>query len=210
MNYIQMVTQRKKNKKLKLTKSAQFGFSFLELMIVFALLGLLGAFVVPNLFKTKQGAQRKEFLASFEQLMKDAVLRSILTHSVHQIYIDLVGGTIQTRVYDPKSIETNRHKRFIRVVDEQYVTQIPTLNQKNLDLKRFKIKNFFINGVEELVAGTAALDLMFYIMPDGTSQAIIANMIDEDEDGLQPDVQFSYEINPFYARMSVHDAFQTP
>jgi type II secretory pathway pseudopilin PulG len=179
-------------------------------MVVFALLGLLGAFVVPNLFKVKQGVQRKEFLASFEHLLKDAVLRAVLTDSVHQIYIDVAGGKIQTRIFDPQSIETNRHKKFILLQDQQYLTQIPSKNQKNLDLKRFKIKNFFINGIEELVAGTAVLDLMFYIMPDGSSQAIIANVIDEDEDGVQPDVQFSYEINPFYARMSVYDRFQTP
>jgi type II secretory pathway pseudopilin PulG len=209
MNCIHWAILQKKKKKLK-HKSNQSGFSLLELMVIFALLGLLGAFVVPNLFKTKQGAQRKEFLASFEHLLKDAVLRAIMTNSVHQIYIDLVGGTIQTRIYDSQSIETNRHKQFKPLVDEQYLTRIPSKYQKNLDLKRFKIKNFFINGIEELVPGTATLDLMFYVMPDGSSQAIIANMVDEDEDGVQPDVQFSYEINPFYARMSVYDTFQTP
>jgi type II secretory pathway pseudopilin PulG len=210
MSFIQTATQRKKNKELKLKKSAQPGFSFLELMIVFALLGLLGAFVVPNLFRAKQGAHRKEFVASFEHLLKDAVLRAILTNSMHQIFIDLAGGTIQTRIYDPQSIETNRHKKFKALVDDQYLARIPSKDQKNLDLKRFALKNFFINGIEELQPGTATLDISFYIMPDGTSQAIIANLVDQDEDGLEPDVQFSYEINPFNARMVLHDAFQTP
>ncbi len=186
------------------------GFSLIELMIVFALLGMLGAFVVPNLFRQKQGAARKEFLDSFATLLKNAVLRSIVTNSVHQIYIDLVHGVIQIRVHDPKSIETNQHKQFVPLHDQEYVTQIPAVHQKNLDLHQFSIKNFYINGVEELVAGTQTLDIMFYIMPDGTSQAIIANMVDEDPDGLAPDIKFSYEINPFYARMQVHDTFTTP
>jgi len=51
---------------------------------------------------------------------------------------------------------------------------------------------------------------MFYVMPDGTSQAIVANFIDQDEDSVTPDVQFSFVINPFYARMTNYDAFQTP
>ncbi len=205
-----MVIQKKKNKELKFKKTVQSGFSFLELMIVFALLGLLGAFVVPNLFRARQGAHRKEFLSSLQRLVQDAVVRSILTDSIHQIFIDLAGSKIQTRIYDSQSIEINRHKQFKPLVDDQYVTCIPTQGQKDLDLSRFGIKNFFINGVEELQPGTATLDISFYIMPDGTSQAIIANMVELDENSLQPDVQFSYEINPFNARMTIHDTFQTP
>ena len=185
------------------TKKAQPGFSLLELMIVLALIGLLGAFVVPNLFRTKHGAERKEFLTSFETLLKDAVLRSIVENETHQIYIDIVHELIQTRIYDETSIEANQHKQFTRVQDNQYLTEIKFS-------KQFKFQNFFINGVEELVAGTAALDILFYIMPDGTSQAIIANVIDQDEDGSVSDVNFSFVINPFYARMSVYETFQAP
>ena len=46
-------------------------------------------------------------------------------------------------------------------------------------------------------------------MPDGTSQPVIANLIDESDDALL-DVNFSFVVNPFYARMSVYDRFQTP
>ena len=203
MIYIQKVILKKKKIELMQNKRAQSGFSLLELMIVLALIGLLGAFVVPNLFRTKQGAERKEFSTSFETLLKDAVLRSIVEKKDHQIYIDIAHELIQTRVYDKSSIETNKHKQFTRVEDEQYVTEIKFSNQ-------FKFQNFFINGIEELVSGTAALDILFYVMPDGTSQAIIANIVDQDEDGINPDVNFSFVINPFYARMSVYETFQAP
>ena len=184
-------------------KHAQSGFSVLELMIVLFLFGLLGAFVVPNLFRTKQGVERKEFLSSFETLIKDSVARSISHNQMHQIFIDIAHEVIQTRVYDPQSIEVNQHKKFTPLVDFEYVTSIPFL-------KRFHIKNFFINGIDEVTPGNAMQDVSFYIMPDGTSQAIIANIVDEDEDGQVQDVQYSFVINPFYARMSVHEAFQTP
>ena len=184
-------------------KATQSGFSFLELIVVFALISLLGAFVVPNLFRTKQGADRKEFLASFDTLLKDAVLQSITENKIHQIFIDIDHELIQTRVYDAQSIETNQHKQFIPVIHQEHVTEIKFP-------KRLKIQNFFINGVEELIAGTLTHDVLFYIMPDGTSQAIIANIVDQDEDGVVPDIEFSCVINPFYARMSVHETFQTP
>ncbi len=127
--------QKKKKKKLKQTRSIQAGFSFLELTVVFAVIALLGAFVVPNLFRAKQGAQRKEFLSSFESLLKDAVLKSIVENKMHQIFIDIAHEVIQTREYNPKSIEMNEHKKFARVVDQGYVTEIKFP-------KRFAIKDF--------------------------------------------------------------------
>ncbi len=184
-------------------KSLQSGFSLLELIIVFALIAMLGAFVVPNLFRTKQGAARKEFLTELEALVKDAVLRSITENIMHQIFIDIGHEKIQTRIFEKNSIETNKHKKFIPLIDAQYLTEIKFP-------KRFIIKDFFINGVQELVPGNMILDVVFYVMPDGTSQAIIANLIEEDIDGVAPDVQFSFEINPFYARMSTHETFQKP
>jgi prepilin-type N-terminal cleavage/methylation domain-containing protein len=183
-------------------RSAQPGFSLLELIVVFALIGLLGAFVVPNLFRTKQGAARKEFLTQFEALLKDAVLRSITESKMHQIFIDLEHEKIQTRIFEKNSIESNHHKKFVRLMDAQYLTEI------NFP-KRFIMKDFFINGVQELVPGNMVLDVVFYVMPDGTSQAIVANVIEEDVDGIAPDTKFSFVINPFYARMSVHETFQT-
>ncbi|MGZ6250584.1 MAG: prepilin-type N-terminal cleavage/methylation domain-containing protein [Candidatus Chromulinivorax sp.] len=181
----------------------QQGFSLIELAIVLALLGLLGAFMVPNLFKTQLGAERKEFLASFQALIKDAVLRSIVENKVHQIYLDIAHETIQLRMYDEKSIEHNKHKQFKLVQDQYYKTQIPFL-------KHFSIKNFFINGVEEIRPGTKMEDVFFYIMPDGTSQAITINIMDEYEDGISADVPMSIVISPFYARMQTYETFQQP
>jgi hypothetical protein len=159
--------------------------------------------VVPNLFRRTQGIERKEFLSSFETLLKDAVLRSILENKMHQVYIDIAHELIQIRISDEKSIETNQHKKFTRVQDKDYTTEI-------IFLKQFKIKNFFINGIDEVTSGATMQDVMFYVMPDGTSQGIIANIIDQDDDGVTPDVPFSFIINPFYARMLVYETFQTP
>lgn len=203
MNYIQMAIQKKKKTELKHTSVSQQGFSFLELMVVLALLGLLGAFVVPNLFRSQKNAERKELLYSFETLIKDTVVRSIVEGTTHQIYIDIAHEVIQMRMYNPASPESNPHKKFIPVQDGHYLTEIKFL-------KKFKINNFFINGVDEVTSGTAMQDVMFYIMPDGTSQAIIINFIAQDEDSNAQDIHFSCLINPFYARMFVHETFQTP
>lgn len=183
-------------------KTVEYGYSLLELMIVLAIIGLLGAFAVPNLFKTKQGAERKEFIASFQVMLKDCVLRSIVQNKMHQIYIDIEHEVIQIREFDASSIETNQHQKFKKVEDFGYLTEIRFL-------KRFVIHNFFINGIDEVTPGNAMLNVSFYIMQDGTSQAIVVNFVDQDIDGVVPDIQFSCVINPFYARLSVHETFQT-
>ncbi len=184
-------------------KHAQPGFNFIELMVVLALIGVLGAFVVPNLFKTRQDTAQKEFLRSFDGLIQSAVLRSLVEHVMHQIFIDIAHHTIKIRIFDEKSIEQNKHKQFKDLQDQDYLTQIPFLEQ-------FVIRNFFINGIDEVTSGTAMQDVVFYIMPDGTSQAVVANFIDQDQNSSEVYTKFSCKINPFYARMSVYEEFQTP
>jgi len=180
----------------------QSGFSFIELMIVFVLIAMLGAFVVPNIFRTKKGKERKEFLLVLETMLKDAVLRSIIHNEIHQIYFDINKEEVLLRTYDDKIINTSSHKQFSEVKDDEYHTKIKFL-------KNFKIKNFFINGIDEIIAGVVLQDVLFYIMPDGTSQIVVANIVDEyDED--EQGFNFSFVINPFYARMSVYETFQTP
>ena len=178
------------------------GFSLIELMIVFVLIAMLGAFVVPNIFKTKPGVEQKQFLSSLETMLKHTVVRAILEQQIHQIYFDIKHEIIQVRIRDEKSIETSQHKQFTEVKDAEFQTHIPFL-------KDFKIKNFLINGTDEVLPGAALEDVLFYIMPDGTSQPVIVNIVHESDDAVQ-DVKFSFVINPFYARMSVYETFQTP
>jgi len=180
----------------------QSGFSILELMVVFALISMLGAFVVPNFFRQQQGVERKEFLNKFEMLVKDAVLLSVIKNKVHQIYYNVTNEVVQIRVHDATSIEANEHKKFAKVDDQDYLTEIKFL-------KNFKIINFFIDGLDGVASGSTLIDVMFYIMPDGTSQPVVANIIDQSDDVAQ-DVKFSFVINPFYARIFVYDRFQTP
>lgn len=184
-------------------KSVVKGFSFLEMILVLAVIGLLGAFAVPNLFKNERTVERKKFLASFELLLKDAVIRSLVEHKVHQIYVDIEHACIQMREYHVGSVETNQHKQFKKVVDHDYVTEIPFP-------KDFVIRNFFINGIDEVVPGNKMLDVLFYIMPDGTSQPVTINCIDQDTDGIMPDISFSFIISPFYAKMLFYETFQKP
>ena len=202
MSYIQLVIQIKKKIELMLNSINKSGFSLLELVIVFALIGMLGAFVVPNIFRTRQGTERKEFVSSLETMLKNAVLESVVQNKVHQIYFDIEKELIELRVHDSKSTETKMKDQFVQIKDADFPTNISFL-------KKINIKNFFINGSDEVSAAAKLQDVLFYIMPDGTSQAVIINFVDEGDDTAQ-DVNFSLVINPFYARMSVHETFQTP
>lgn len=203
MNYIHWAILQKKKTELMQTKLEHSGFSFLEMTIVLALLALLGTFVVPNLFKNNRKNQVKAFISSLQNVVKDAALRSLIENKMHQIYFDIEHEVIQIRVYDPASIESNNHKKFKKVIDVEYLTEIAFP-------KNFIIHNFFINGIDEVTAGNLMLDVFFYIMPDGTSQTIIINCVDQDIDGFEDDIKFSLVINPFYARMSVYELFQAP
>lgn len=197
-----MEIQTKKKIELMQNSTQQSGFSLLELMIVFALLAMLGALVVPNIFRVKPAAVQKEFLSSLDSLIQQTVARSVMEQKVHQVYFNIKEELVQMREKDPKSIERSTHKQFTQVKDAQYITQIAFS-------KDFKIKNFFINGIDEVNHAAQLEDVLFYIMPDGTSQPVAVNIIHEHENAAQ-DSNFSFVINPFYARMSVYETFQAP
>ena len=187
---------------LMLINKAKQGFFILELVIVLALIGVLGSMVIPNLFRSKQGVVRKEFLSSFESLLKGAVQQAVLTGKVYQVYINNDDKIVQTRVFDSKSSEQNKHKQFTKVNDDQYLQELPLPSQ-------LIVKNFFIGKSDEVIAGSKLQDVWFYIMPDGSCQPILVNMIDQ-HDYTENDFKFSFVISPFYARMSVYESFQTP
>lgn len=197
-----MEIQIKKKIELMQNSTQQSGFSLLELMIVFALIAMLGALVVPNIFRVKPAAVQKEFLSSLDSLIQQTVARSVMEQKVHQIYFNIQEELVQVREKDAKSIERSIHKQFSEVKDTQYTTRIPFS-------KNFKIKNFFINGIDEVNHAAQLEDVLFYIMPDGTSQPVVVNITYEHEYAAR-DSNFSFVINPFYARMSVYETFQAP
>ncbi|HSW75503.1 MAG TPA: hypothetical protein VLG50_00515 [Candidatus Saccharimonadales bacterium] len=157
-------------------------------------------FVVPRFLTNPRNKEKKEFFSSFSRLVSDTTYQALTTKKIHQVFFDIEHHTIQVKIHSPSPQETDKHEQFKPVPDGTFHSSMP--------IPEFLVvKNFFIQGVDEVKPGKNFLNAWFYIMPDGTSQAVIINIENESE---TVDNQFAIVINPFYSQAKLHDTFTKP
>lgn len=171
------------------------GFSILEVMIMLALIGIMGAVVAPNLSRFFKKQERDEFVSRFEELVHRTRQQALLTGKVHQLFFDMRNKKIISKVYDESLQDQDRHDRFSE----------SDVRSMNID-SGFALQNFYLQGKDEVSAGATLNEVWFYIMSDGSSQDVVINFTY----GEEAERKLGIKINPFYARVFVYDAFQIP
>ena len=180
-------------------QNKQAGFSFVEIIIVLMLISVLFSFVIPTFFRRQKGVVKKQFVAEFTTLMQDALQQAIISHRIQQIYFDIEKHKILVKSHDT-SIETEtKHEQFSTPPDS--ITSSIQLPQQ------FEFRNFIIQGKDEVESGRRMDNAWFYIMPDGTSQAVIMNIEEQNPDAAENN-RFSITVNPFYSQVEDHEKFQ--
>ncbi len=192
-----MIASMQQNNKF-FNKHTATGFSFIEILVALLLLSIFASFVVPRIFGNRKGVTKKQFFSDFSHVISDTLYQAITTKKIHQVFFDFNNREISVKIYHTDSSETDKHKQFKKVPPGNFHSSLIIPEQ-------LTIQNFSINGTDAMAAGKTTNDAWFYIMPDGTSQAVIMNIQDEQEES--PHDRFSIVINPFYSQVKLHDAF---
>jgi prepilin-type N-terminal cleavage/methylation domain-containing protein len=192
-----MIASMQQNNKF-FSKHTATGFSFIEILVALLLLSIFASFVVPRIFGNRKGVTKKQFFSDFSHVISDTLYQAITTKKIHQVFFDFNNREISVKIYHADSSETDKHKQFKKVPPGNFHSSLIIPEQ-------LTIQNFSINGTDAMAAGKTTNDAWFYIMPDGTSQAVIMNIQDEQEES--PHDRFSIVINPFYSQVKLHDAF---
>jgi type II secretory pathway pseudopilin PulG len=184
----------------KLSQHTTAGVSFIEILVLLLLISMFMSFVAPRFLTNPRGKEKKEFFSQFSQLLSDTIYQAITSKKIHQVFFDFDHREIKVKIHTPSKEEQDKHKQFKPVPEGIFhsSTTIP---------ERLVIKNFFIQGVDEMGQGKVTHDAWFYIMPDGTSQTVTINIEDENE---ETNNQFAITINPFYSQAKLHDTFAKP
>lgn len=186
--------------------SSRPGFTLIELMVVIIILGLIAAIAIPNLAGLKKGQERKLFVENLNMVMSAAWFNAMATNAVHKINFDLKNRiiTIEAEAQVPQGA-----KEKTKTPQQPLFATLPVAFQKKQIQwpETLEIKQFFIDGKNDIVPGRTITKVWFYIVPEGQSQEVLLNMADN---SLNPPVQFSLVINPFTGRFKEYDAFQKP
>jgi len=192
-----MIASMQQNNKF-FSKHTATGFSFIEILVALLLLSIFASVVMPRIFGNRKGVAKKEFFSDFSHVMSDTLYQAITTKKIHQVFFDFNKREINVKIHHEDTSQTDKHKQF---------KNVPSGNFHNFLIipEQLTIRNFSIDGDDVMSARSTANDAWFYIMPDGTSQAVTMNIQDEQEE--ESHAQFSIVINPFYSQVKLHDAF---
>lgn len=177
------------------------GFSLIEVMIVLFLIGIMAATMVPNFQGRKPRQERKQFLQRLNGLVHYGWQSAIMTHKLHRVFFDLKKNKAWLEV-EAGGKDIKGEQAFVPV-SSAYVSHEVTIPEQ------LKIKNFMIEGKEEISSGFHLKVAWFFIVPDGLTQDVVINMTDtKDTIGSDKARHIGLVLNPFSAQFKVYDEFQ--
>lgn len=186
--------------------NVQRGFSFLELVLVISILGILGYVVAPNFFRRGPLYERKAFVATLNVIARQAWVHALESGAVHKITFNLVQRTINLE----QKTDATDHEGT-PVFKPIILNNVPQNYQWP---EHFEIQQFFVQGVDEIAqhgASRTMEDIWFFVVPEGMAQEVIMNVVDvkdtyHDSNGKQ----MSLVLNPFSVQFKQYEEFKNP
>lgn len=181
------------------------GFSFLELIVVLAIIGILGTMVAPALLSLRSGNDRRVFTSSLQVLTRRAWHEALSSHQLHRIRFDLKKHVvIAERITGAKD---RAGEDVWQPLSDEYVPS-------HFDIPaREQIKGVWVDGTDLLHArGETMTENWFFLFPDGTSQQVTIHIFDSGEstESTPGGSRFSLVLNPLTVRFTEYPTFQKP
>ncbi len=177
----------------------KLGFTFLELIVVIAILGILATIIVPNFRSRNPEYQRRQFIDQLNSLLQVSWQNALATGKVQKIIFNKKNISLESATGKKSSSNEEIYKpiqvRFLKT---------------NLEIPdNFEIKNFYIGKKDEmtsLVGGKGKI--WFYITADGMAQNVILNIVENISENIKQEL--SLVLNPFSVQFKEYDKFQKP
>lgn len=171
------------------------GFTLLEVMVAITILALIMRFAMPNIGGNKPRYIRDAFVARLNALTHLAWQRALVTHKIQRVTFDMGKSQIMLSEQTDE-LESNGEPKFAPSTGG-YVKS--SFNYPNT----IDIKNFFIEGHDEMKRSGSKAVTWFYVVPEGLAQEVIINFTDKSDRIGSKMRKFKLELNPFDAQFSL-------
>lgn len=183
------------------------GFTFIEIVVVLAIIAVLATAILPNFKRLWPGYQRKEFVDYMNSLMQITWHNAVITKKLHKVIFDLEKRKVWVEIQGDKK--------------PNIIGDAPFLPMKSPDIKTtyewppetFEFKNFYIAKRDEIsltLKGKGG-KIWFFVTPEGLTQPVILNIYDlKNAPQGQRGTEFSLVLNPFLVQFKLYENFQKP
>ncbi|MDR3646954.1 MAG: type II secretion system protein [Candidatus Babeliales bacterium] len=183
------------------------GFTFIELVVVLAIIGILAVSILPNFKKLWPGYQQKQFVDHMNSLMQITWHNAIVTNKLHKVNFDLEKRKIWVEIQGDKKPNALGEAPFLPM-SSAYVKTIYQWEPETLEFR-----NFYIAKRDEIsltLRGKGG-KIWFFVTPEGLAQPVILNIVDlKTHTQGQRGTEFSLVLNPFLVQFKLYDTFQKP
>jgi len=176
------------------------GFSLIEIMVALMIVGLLAAIISPNLVRRQPDYERQQFLGHLNALLRFTAQQAIITRTVHRLYFDFKNNKVIAQVKGEGKNE--KGEPLFVPIKGRYLHSTLTW-PKNLVVKQFSIE-----GTDEMARDTRPTEFWFFIVPEGLTQDVVINMLDINKAYRDKPKQVGLVLNPFAAQFKIYESFQ--
>jgi prepilin-type N-terminal cleavage/methylation domain-containing protein len=174
------------------------GFTFIELVVVIMILGIVATMVVPNLQKRLPGYKRKAFVNELNTLLALGWQNALSSQKVNRVFFDFKKRIVKLEEEETGATPDKASYKPVTQAYRKTWYEWP---------EAIEIKNFIIDGVDEFGRDREVLTIWFYIVPEGLTQEVIINILDTSQ---TPDIALGLVLNPFTAQLKEYGTFQKP
>lgn len=186
------------------TRNLKAGFTFIELVIVIALIGVMAMIVLPIFRGNNLSQVRQAQVEQLNLLLATAQYSAITAGKISRVVFDL--KTFKVSLEQASGLQDN-------LGQDQYELLQVDYNETSLDWdQNLKIKEIYINNQNALLADEVnSAKVWFYIVPDGNAQSVMINFTDLAENEKNNELtEYSLVLNPFTVQFKLYDVFQKP
>ena len=157
--------------------------------------------IAPFLSSRPPGKERKQFVNNLNGLIQVAQQHAIITRKMHRIFFNIKERSAY--VEKDTSPNPNAKKQVFGPVKKGMIASSMKWPAS------IEIKQFIVGGFDEMQRFSGKTkELWLYVGIDGMVQQVTINIIDKEAGEIGKPLQIGLVLNPFTARLKVHDAFQ--
>ena len=175
-------------------------FTFIEIMVVMALIGVMAAFILPRFTHRTPKAEWPTIVEDLNNLVTFARHEAIVHHKNYRLTFTKNQQQVDITVEEENPDQEHTGKKAYTTASSYYFDPTYTLNELVI------LKAFFNEKVKTLVEDEKGVAYC-YIIPDGLTQAITLHLFHKN----QPDEKgVTLKLEPFSGMFTMEDGFIKP